>query len=542
MRPWRIILVGLLAVSFLVLDYPALAQSAQKEEKAGEKSYVESLFEFFRRGKVVELADFPQTEIFGEFLQEEARHKGVSIEELKEEMKRVGITSYLLDLLKRRQISPVEYANLMDIAWIQSFQFAYSSGALRLSDESLDILKGKVTDTIQRLREDKEIVVEEIAYRSSVEDLYPLYAEVAYDPKLKNLPVVVYQHGDYPGTRLGTVPGIYDLAKKGIFGISVSKRGRDGSAGKGDSFGKETYDIYDAVEYVKEHYAPYIDQDNINITGGSGGGMDTISAMVHFPDYFRVAAPFVGPPDLEHWFRQMERVIKVLEQMAKEIGGQAAGSWSLISQMIEGFGGLPSQVPDNYLARNWVLGAINNPYTLIHIFWDAEDGAAPSITERSQAYLEETQKLGFTNVNLHYSQRGDKLRFLHWGVADNTFVWHYFLPVIMSKSHPIPVLADAGRLVVLGFIKTEKFLIWLGEGNDAVAKVDYGLSPGGASFYFRRLSQDTSKRGELTYYNPERKSYTVLVNDEMVKEGIDSPEIKVEFGLDDRVIVSVSGE
>jgi len=104
------------------------------------------------------------------------------------------------------------------------------------------------------------------------------------------------------------------------------------------------------------------------------------------------------------------------------------------------------------------------------------------------------------------------------------------------------VLADAGRLVVLGFIKTEKFLIWLGEGNDAVAKVDYGLSPGGASFYFRRLSQDTSKRGELTYYNPERKSYTVLVNDEMVKEGIDSPEIKVEFGLDDRVIVSVSGE
>ncbi|MFB0518304.1 MAG: alpha/beta hydrolase family protein [Acidobacteriota bacterium] len=539
MRCWKTILIGVVIVSFLAFNYPALAQSTPQEKKAEEKTYVESLFEFFRGSKVVELPDFPQTELFEQFLQEEARHKAMSIEELKKEMKKVGITSYLLNLLKLRQITPVEYANLLDIAWIQAFQFAYSSGAMKLSDESIDILKGKVTDSIQRLREDKEIVVEEIAYRSSVEDLYPLYAEVAYDPKLKNMPVVVYQHGDYPGTRLGTVAGIYDLAKKGIFGISVSKRQRDGSAGKGDSFGKETYDIYDAVEYAKEHYAPYIDPDNINITGGSGGGMDTISAVVHFPDYFRVASPFVGPPDLEHWFRRMEPTIKLLEQMAEQLGGQAAGSWSLISQMIEGLGGMPSQVPDNYLARNWVLGAMNNPYTLIHVFWDAEDGAAPSITERSKAYLEETQKLGFTNVNLHFSQRGDKLRFLHWGVADNTFVWHYFLPVIMSRSHPVPLLADAGRLVVLGFVKTDKFLIWLGEGNDAVARVDYGLSPNGAGFYFRRLSQDPSKKGELTYYNPERRNYQVLVNNEVVIEGTDSPEIKVEFGLDDRVILRV---
>ena len=542
MKRWMNILVWVVAVCFVALNYPAIAQSAQGEEKAGEKTYVESLFEFFTRGKVIELPDFPQTELFEEFLKEEARHKNMSIEELKGEMKRVGITSYLLSLLKQRQITPVEFANLLDIGWIQAFQFAYSSGAMRLSDESLDILKGKVTDTIQRLREDKEIVVEEIAYRSSVEDLYPLYAEVAYDPKLKNIPVVVYQHGDYPGTRLGTVPGIYDLAKKGIFGVSVSKRGRDGSAGKGDCFGKEIYDVYDAVEYVKRHYAAYIDQDNINITGGSGGGMDTFAAVVHFPDYFRVAAPFVGPPDLEDWFRRMESTIKLLEQLAKEIGGQAAGSWSLISQMIEGMGGLPSQVPDTYLARNWVLGAINNPYTLIHVFWDAEDGAAPSITERSKAYLEETQQLGFTNVHLHFSQRGDKLRFLHWGVADNTFVWHYFMPVIMSRSHPAPVLADAGKMVVLGFVKTKKFLIWLGEGNDAVARVNYGLSPEAAAFYFRRLSQDASQKGELIYYNPERKSYKVLVNDQVVIEETDSPEIKVEFGLDDRVILRRGGE
>jgi len=513
--------------------FPGFFQAEQKESI----TYVESLFNFFRRGKVIELPDFPSTEVFNQFLLEEAAHKGISVDELKKKMKERGITSYLLDLLRQRQISAVELANLLDISWIQAFQMAYSSGALSLSDESLDILRGKVTATIQRLRQDKEIVVKQIAYRSSVDNLYPLLAEIAYNPKGKNMPVVVYQHGDYPGTRLSTVPAIYELAKKGIFGLSVSKRGRDGSAGKGDGFGKEVYDIYDAVEYVKANYAPYIDPDNINITGGSGGGMDTFAAIVHFPDYFRVAAPFVAPPDLDHWFRQLEPTIKLLEQYAKSFGSQYAGSWSLFSQTIEGIGGLPSQIPDNYLARNWVLGAINNPYTLIHIFWDDEDGASPSITQRSFAYLEETKKLGFTNVHLHYSKRGDRLRFLHWGVPDNSFAWHYFLPVILSRSHPVPVLADAGRLVVLGFVKTKRFLIWLGEGNDAVARVDYSLSSQGASFAFRRLSRDRTKKAKLVYENPWLDTFKVMVNDKVIEEKVKAKQIEVSFDLDSRVVL-----
>lgn len=516
-----------------LLSLTAFSQSEPKEEK----TYVESLFDFFKRGKVIELPDFPDTKVFKNFLREEAKHKGLTEEELKTRMKEEGITFYLLKLLEKRHISPVEFANLMDVGWIQAFQMAYSSGAMKLADESLELLRGKVTEMIKELRQDEHIVVKEIAYRSSVDELYPLYAEIAYDPDLKKMPVVVYQHGDYPGTRFATVPGIYELAKKGIFGISVSKRGRDGSAGKGDGFGKETYDIYDAVEYVKANYAEYIDPENINITGGSGGGMDTFAAVVHFPDYFRVAAPFVGPPDLDHWFREIEPTIKLVEQMAQSIGGQYAGSWSLFSQIIDGIGGMPSQVPDKYLARNWVLGAINNPYTLIHIFWDEEDGASPSITVRSKAYLEETKKRGFTNVHLHFSRRGDSLRFLHWGVADNTFVWHYFLPAIMSRAHPAPVLADAGRMVVLGFLKTEKFLVWLGEGNDAVARVDYTLGGSGSTFYFRRLSEGKTKTGKLFYENPERNAFKVIVNDEVVIEKTNSPQIEVSFGLDDRVIL-----
>ena len=66
----------------------------------------------------------------------------------------------------------------------------------------------------------------------------------------------------------------FGIALSGLFVIAVSKRGRDGSAGKGDAWGKELYDICDAVEYVKRHYALYVDPTNINITGASAGGMD----------------------------------------------------------------------------------------------------------------------------------------------------------------------------------------------------------------------------------------------------------------------------
>lgn len=508
-----------------------------QEKKNEKKAYVEGLYEFFTTGKVIELPDFPETQIFKQFLEEESSHKGLSIEQLKENMKKTGITTYLLNLLKKGHITPVEFVNLMDINWIQAFRIAYSSGALSIPEDLFNLLKGEITPTIETIRNDKNIVVKEIAYQSSIDSLNPLYAEIAYNPGLKNMPIMVCQHGDYPGTRIPMVPIIYELAKKGIFGIAVSKRGRDGSAGRGDAFCKETFDIYDAVEYVKKHYAEYVDPDNINIRGGSGGGMDVFSAIVHFPDYFRVAVPYVAPPDLDHWIRQMEPAFPSLKEAAKNLGGHFEGSWNLFSNIIRDIGGLPSQVPDKYQARNWVLGAINNPYTLIHIFWDEEDGAAPSITVRSKAYLEETKKMGFTNVNLHFSRKGDKIRYLHWSIPDHIFSYHHYLPVILSKSHPAPILADAGRLIILGFVKTKKFLIWLGEGNDAVAKVDYSLNPDISIFYFRRLSKNPSKKGNLVYENSERKNYQVKVNNQIILENCSSRQIAVEFTLDDRVIL-----
>ncbi len=141
-------------------------------------------------------------------------------------------------------------------------------------------------------------------------------------------------------------------------------------------------------------------------------------------------------------------------------------------------------------------------------------------------------------VFLHHSKRGDLLRFLHWGVADNTFAWHYFLPEIISKSHPKPVLADAGTMIVLGYLKTGKFLGWLEEGNYAVAKLHYSLSSFGDFFDFKRLSKDPEKKGTLTFYNPENYLYKVFVNDKIVADKVSSKEIKIPFDLDASVKIT----
>jgi len=137
------------------------------------------------------------------------------------------------------------------------------------------------------LRQNKHVVLKEISYRSSIDDIYPLYAEIAYDSNRENMPIVVIQHGGYLGSRFGMVPSCYRMAKKGFFAIAVSKRGRDGSAGVGDSWCKEIFDIIYAVEFVKKEYAEYVDPTNVNIWGYSGGSLGSMAAAVRFPDYFR---------------------------------------------------------------------------------------------------------------------------------------------------------------------------------------------------------------------------------------------------------------
>lgn len=87
-----------------------------------------------------------------------------------------------------------------------------------------------------------------------------------------------------------------------------------------------------------------------------------------------------------------------------------------------------------------------------------------------------------------------------------------------SKTEPFKIRIEQNIL--------EKFMIWLGEGNDVVARVDYSLSRHGASFYFRRLSQDQSKKGKLIFENPMGYTYQVFINQEGSIEKISAKKSK----------------
>jgi hypothetical protein len=213
------------------------------------------------------------------------------------------------------------------------------------------------------------------------------------------------------------------------------------------------------------------------------------------------------------------------------------GGFALLVNIIDELGAMPDDVPDKIMVRDNVVGAINNPYTEIHAFWDEQDGAAPSITIQSDAYAEAARKLGYQNVHLHYTKRGDPFRYLHWVTPDGARAQIFYLPRILAGSNPPPLLADAGRMVVLGYLKTKRFMIWLGAGDDAVARVDYQLSPAENSFRFRRLSRNASVRGKLHFPNEEGSAWQIEVNHKVVRNDVRDREILVDIGLDDVVVL-----
>ena len=390
--------------------------------------------------------------------------------------------------------------------------------------------------SIAHLRKDPDIVVKEIAYRSSVSDLHPLYAEVCYSPKGRDLPIAVVQHGGNPGSRFGTVSSCYRMAKKGLFGISVSKRARDGSAGANDSWAVETFDIIDAIEVVKREYAAQVDPTNVNIWGYSGGCIDAVAAAVRFPDYFRLVAPYFG--QLE-WTKTWGSIPKERRRQHAAKGEQVKGN-----NIVDGIGGFPDEVPDRYLARDLLLGVINNPYSRFHFFLDSEDPSGPLLQEHFKTYLAKSQALGRRNVELHLSKPGDVYRWHHaypgsWdelGNPDLMAAEAAYLSHILNRDYPEPVLADGGRMNVLGYLKTKEFFVWLGKGDDAVAELDYALTGPVNTFAFRRLSSNPSVRGRLTVPNPAGHRWRIEISGKVVRETRD-PNVVASFDLNDTVVM-----
>jgi len=222
-----------------------------------------------------------------------------------------------------------------------------------------------------------------VTYTSTLDNL-SLKMDVSYDNSKTNLPIVLDLHG-YSGPYSG-VDIIQRLANKDVFAIKTYKRGYGGSQGTQDDSGREIYDFYDAVEYVKTHYSSYVDVNNINVIGYSGGGGNTYGLITKFPDYFRSANAFFGMSDYCHnstyswWFN---------------------GDSSYRTGMQTNIGGTPATVPDKCYSRDHVLGAKNNPYTHIQLFYDTAETTVP--TTHGTQYASAATAAGLTNVTTRIS-------------------------------------------------------------------------------------------------------------------------------------------
>jgi len=307
-------------------------------------------------------------------------------------------------------------------------------------------------------------------YKSSVDGTKPLLVDVCYKPARKQIPLIVVMHG-YGGGRDPVRPDLIRLAGKGLFAIAPDMRGRGGSAGEFDSGGLDVMDIYDAVQFCCRKFARQIDESNLNIIGYSGGGGNTYSCFVRFPDTFRVAASFFGIPDYRAWHQSRGRV-------------------DCNKSMEAALRGKPGRLPAIYAARNATQAAGNNGQTRFHIFWDEEETACPGWM--NQEFLTASRASGLRNCIAHQSRERDKVRW-HHGYTTN---WpeliraeDLFVPEILGGKVAEPRLPCSGKLVVPGFVVTKHFQIWVQPrdkpdllGRSGVAEIEYELDGPHAEF------------------------------------------------------------
>jgi pimeloyl-ACP methyl ester carboxylesterase len=336
-------------------------------------------------------------------------------------------------------------------------------------------------------------VVEEcISFPSSTSGL-DLHADIAYDDARTNLPLMVLL-GSYMGDGEPLRPEWLHMAEAGLFAIAPEMRGRGRSPGQRDSGGVEIMDIHDAVRAALRLRADRIDPNNLNVWGRSGGGGNVFSCLSRFPDLFRCAVVQYGISDYGY---------------DRRLGWYYNGAVPRHRARMELDIGLPQQASDRYMARSSLLGVRNNAVTCTHLFVDAEEKTCP--VNMHTEYLARSSACGFTNVRLYVSGPGSPVRWTHdhhqYALAD--LESHYLADVLEGRL-PVPELPRAGSMTVLGYLVTRDFGVWLGDGQNAVADLDYDLSDAEKHFVFRLRTSDSSVQGRLAI--PGSRPQSVLMN------------------------------
>ena len=139
---------------------------------------------------------------------------------------------------------------------------------------------------------------------------------------------------------------------------------------------------------------------------------------------------------------------------------------------------------------------------------------------------------GLRNVTLTITKSGDPSRYLHGGRWDAKKTHAMFLEPLKAGKLPVPRIADAGELVVLGFVVTKKFALYVGDGQDAAADVSYAIADGKLTFTSKARTSDPAR--PLTVRLPKRRYAKVSA------AAVDGKPARVAQTADHFTIVSAS--
>jgi pimeloyl-ACP methyl ester carboxylesterase len=300
---------------------------------------------------------------------------------------------------------------------------------------------------------------DEIHYESSQENsmapITNLYSRVVYYAGRTNQPIVCLIHG-YGGVGAAdfALIDLKRIAINGVFVVAPGMRGWDGADGAKDASGRETYDLYDCIEYVKAHYPGVVNQNNIAVVGYSGGGADALGFACKFPDYASVVVDHFGISDYgvdgtNGWWQKGDAARKAV--LEAEIGDT------------------PAAVPNNYRSRYAPDGIINFTGGHLFIIHDPTD----TIVEQHQS-IDITNAMdgsSLTNYTANYSTDWDHGYPTDAGTLKNSeYLW---IPSVLAGTYPAWTIPASGTIKVLGYIKTKRFTIWLDSGQTSSATVVY---------------------------------------------------------------------
>lgn len=286
-----------------------------------------------------------------------------------------------------------------------------------------------------------------------------------YDNSEGARPVLIAMHGY---TELAATLGadFYTrLAKLGFFVLGPQMRSRNSSTGTRDSSGQEIYDIYDIYQNAisKLSTMGVIDSTKVIMAGYSGGGGNTYAFLNRFPDFCPAAVVHFGISDYGYdgtysWY---------VEEPSRQ------------AQLDTDVGSPRASFLNEYRTRNSLEGIAINYQGKLFIFHDDLDTAvhldhSSRVKDAYTALSRIVQETKYGAINsdteLYYSvtTNTDSPRWIHGnptGAAGIISAEPQWTPTLLA-AQPFEIPAT-GTVKILGWIRTKKFYIILGNGTVA---------------------------------------------------------------------------